>query len=190
MPRLLEFGGRDLSDPHRPDRSRAAQVAPYVARSIWCLAACACRNRPKWCKARISIPSLRIVFKSWPKPSLNRRKPQRNQSHPMPIRAKPAPPAAARKALQKSPAKPAREAGAAAKPAASPRRGRESRQMGVHLRRRQGRRQSRTCAICWAARAPISPRWPISACRCLRASPFRPRSAPISTRTTNPIRRN
>ena len=46
--------------------------------------------------------------------------------------------------------------------------------MGVHIRRRQGRRQSRACAICSAARAPTSPRWPISACRCLPASPFRP----------------
>ena len=35
--------------------------------------------------------------------------------------------------------------------------------------------------ICSAARAPISPRWPISACRCRRASPSPPKSARIST---------
>ena len=52
------------------------------------------------------------------------------------------------------------------------------------------RRASRACATCSAARAPISPRWPISACRCRRASPSRPRSAPISTATAKPIRRS
>jgi hypothetical protein len=55
--------------------------------------------------------------------------------------------------------------------------------MGLHLRRRQGRGQSRACATCSAARAPTSPRWPISACRCRPASPSPPRSAPISTPT-------
>ena len=36
---------------------------------------------------------------------------------------------------------------------------------------------------CSAARARTSPRWPISACRCRRASPSRPRSAPTTTPT-------
>ena len=45
-------------------------------------------------------------------------------------------------------------------------------------------RASRACAICSAARAPTSPKWPISACRCRPASPSPPRSAPTSTPTS------
>ncbi len=40
-----------------------------------------------------------------------------------------------------------------------------------------------TCATCWAARAPTSPKWRPSACRCRRASPSPPRSARRSTTT-------
>ena len=70
------------------------------------------------------------------------------------------------------------------------------------LRRRRPRRNGSTpsatarpraapaCATCSAARAPASPRWPISACRCRPASPSRPRSARTSTPTARPIRRN
>ncbi len=39
------------------------------------------------------------------------------------------------------------------------------------------RTEPRPCATCSAARAPTSPKWPVSACRCRRASPSRPRCA-------------
>ena len=59
--------------------------------------------------------------------------------------------------------------------------------MGLFVRRRQSGRRQRHEAICSAARAPTSRRWPISACRCRPASPSPPRSAPISTPTDKPI---
>ena len=80
-------------------------------------------------------------------------------------------------------AKPRRAKAVVRKPAAAAvRKG----QMGLCLRRRQGRRPRQRCATCSAARARAWPRWRISACRCRPASPSPPRSAPIST----PARQN
>ena len=58
-------------------------------------------------------------------------------------------------------------------------------QVGLQLRRWQGRGPRRRCAICWAARAPTWRRCRASACRCRRASPSPPRSAPTTTPTSN-----
>ena len=63
-------------------------------------------------------------------------------------------------------------------------------EMGLFLRRRTRRRQRGDDAISWAARAPISPKWPRWACRCPRASPSPRKSAPTSTPTARPIRPN
>ena len=49
----------------------------------------------------------------------------------------------------------------------------------VPLRRRRLGRRGPATAICSAARAPTSPRWRRSACRCRPASPSRPRCAPV-----------
>ena len=105
-----------------------------------------------------------------------------------PVRAKPAPSASVRKALRKSPAKPApKPAGkvVAAKPAAAPKAGKWVFTFGdgkaegkAGLKDLLGGKGANLAEMANLG-LPVLP-----------ASPFRPRSAPIFTRTTNPIRRN